>query len=850
MRKPFLLLLTLIYSVISLYAIPGDTTRLTNWDYVIFNKAAVLPPARQGDTANIGLAGVFSGKVDGKFIVAGGANFPEGLPAAGGKKVWWDDIYTFDNINGWKIFKGALRRNIAYGVSIETKDGLLCIGGCDSSECLNEAFIISLNDGSPVIRMLPSLPVPLSNSAGAMIGSKVYIAGGQESMATPMASKNFLVIDLANLSAGWRRLKSWEGPARSFAVATAQSNGYDNCFYLFSGRYYKGNSPWNVLSDGWCYNPRIDRWKRIDNSFPVMAGAALPFGANHILFIGGHSKAPEYNGNRLRLYHTVTNTIIDEEAVNITIPVTSCAVKDDKGFMVISGEVSPGVRTPDLTQGDISSEIKRLTPLDIIIIVLYFMVLSLIGWHFSKKQKSTEDYFKGGGRIPWIIIGLSIFGTSLSAITFMSIPAKAYATDWSYMLFNAGIIMVVPIITLLFIPFYRKLNVTTAYEYLEKRFNPLIRVICSMAFILFQIGRMGVVLLLPSIALNVVTGFDIFLCISLMGVLSLVYTMMGGIEAVAWTDAMQVVVLLGAAIAVVYMICGQLPDGIESILSTAASNHKFNLGSTAFDLRQPALWTVLIATFFTNITTYGTDQTIVQRYISTETEKQARKGVYTNALLTIPSTVIFFFLGTAIYVFYKFNPAELSLSISDGDAILPWYVSTQMPSGILGLVISGIFAAAMSTLSSSMNSAATAYFVDIHSKIFSNKEKNSLKSARVATMVIGVTGILFALLMATWDIKSLWDEFSKILGILLGGLGGLFLLGLITKRANSTGALCGIIASIAVQMIVINTQAVNLLLYSSTGFVTCFIVGYLCSVITGGNKQKEIRHLTIYRKQI
>ena len=143
----------------------------------------------------------------------------------------------------------------------------------------------------------------------------------------------------------------------------------------------------------------------------------------------------------------------------------------------------------------------------------------------------------------------------------MAIPAKAYATDWSYLLFNSGIVLAVPVIVLLFIPFYRRLNVTTAYEYLEARFNPLVRILCSIAFILFQIGRMGVVLLLPSIALNVVTGFDIFLCITLMGILSLAYTLMGGIEAVAWTEALQVVVLLGAAVTVLIIVCLQLPRG-------------------------------------------------------------------------------------------------------------------------------------------------------------------------------------------------------------------------------------------------------------------------------------------------
>ena len=250
---------------------------------------------------------------------------------------------------------------------------------------------------------------------------------------------------------------------------------------------------------------------------------------------------------------------------------------------------------------------------------------------------------------------------------------------------------------------------TTAYEYLERRFSPFVRVLCSLSFILYQVGRMGVVLLLPSIALNVVTGMDIFLCIAVMGFLALIYTYMGGIEAVAWTDALQVVVLLGAALAVVFSIAHATPGSFPALASTAAADGKFSLGSLKFDLRQTTVWTVLIATVFTNITTYGTDQTVVQRYLTTSTEKQARKSVYTNAFLSVPATLLFFFVGTAIYVFFKARPSELSLGVTDPDAILPWYVSLHIPTGALGLVIAGIFAAAMSTISASMNSAATAY---------------------------------------------------------------------------------------------------------------------------------------------
>lgn len=475
---------------------------------------------------------------------------------------------------------------------------------------------------------------------------------------------------------------------------------------------------------------------------------------------------------------------------------------------------------------------------DIIVIILYFAALLGIGVFFSKRQKNANDYFKGGERIPWWAAGLSLFGTALSAITFMAIPAKAFSTDWSYMLFNVGIVLVAPIIMFIFIPFFRKLDITTAYQYLEIRFNSLIRVICSLAFIIFQVGRMGVVLFLPAIAINIVTGFNIFLCIALMGVFSILYTRMGGIEAVVWTDALQVVILLGGAIFAIFHIVAQIPGGWSETMTIAIDCSKLNLGDCSFDFTNPTVWTVLIATCFTNLTMYGTDQSMVQRYLTTSSKKAAQKSVLTNALLTIPATIIFFFIGTVLFVFYKTYPTELSPAMENVDAVFPYYIYTKLPKGLIGLLISGIFAAAMSTLSGSMNSAATAFEVDIRPKLFPKSaiaagpddKKRELNRAKRTTMIIGVLSLLFAFLMATWDINSLWDEFNTILGLILGSMGGLFFLGMVTKRANAKGALIGMIVSIIVQALVARYTPVYLLLYTTVGFVTCFIVGYVASL--------------------
>lgn len=475
---------------------------------------------------------------------------------------------------------------------------------------------------------------------------------------------------------------------------------------------------------------------------------------------------------------------------------------------------------------------------DIIVIILYFAALLCIGVFFSKRQKNANDYFKGGERIPWWAAGLSLFGTALSAITFMAIPAKAFSTDWSYMLFNVGIVLVAPVIMFIFIPFFRKLDITTAYQYLEIRFNSLIRVICSLAFIIFQVGRMGVVLFLPAIAINIVTGFNIFLCIALMGVFSILYTRMGGIEAVVWTDALQVVILLGGAIFAIFHIVAQIPGGWSETMTIAIDCSKLNLGDCSFDFTNPTVWTVLIATCFTNLTMYGTDQSMVQRYLTTSSKKAAQKSVLTNALLTIPATIIFFFIGTVLFVFYKTYPTELSPAMENVDAVFPYYIYTKLPKGLIGLLISGIFAAAMSTLSGSMNSAATAFEVDIRPKLFpksvmatgADDKRWELKRAKRTTMIIGVLSLLFAFLMATWDINSLWDEFNTILGLILGSMGGLFFLGMVTKRANAKGALIGMVVSIIVQALVARYTPVYLLLYTTVGFVTCFVVGYVASL--------------------
>ncbi len=848
--------------------------------YFRFSSLPDLPP-NSGYTVQPGLAGLYTGMDDDVLIVAGGANFPDKMPWEGGVKTYYDEIFILQKNAGEEYSWGTVVQKIpfasAYGGAVETPYGLLCFGGNITDNCLSKSWFIDYipGTGGVEIKPGPELPLPLTNFAFAKVDGSVYVAGGL-SEPTSASGKHFFRLQLTGgnpLDWTWETLPPWEGKPRAFAVGVGQSNGLTNCFYLFSGRNVQsGNDP-EILHDAHVFDPYLKQWSVVSEGkqkeFPFMAGTAFPVGAATIVFPSGASgelmkkqQAIENRiaslkdiaanetesdslqtelinhlnnhpgfGNQLSAFNTITHETYNIGQISGTGQVTTTAVKWDNDVFIPSGEIRPGVRTPGILKISIIKKSKHLNFLDILVIGLYFLILTWMGYFFSKRQKSTNDYFKGGGRVPWWAAGLSIFGTSLSAITFIAIPSKTFATDWSYFMLNMTIFLVAPVIVFVFIPFYRKMNITTAYEYLEARFNLAVRLIGSLSFILFQVGRMGVVLFLPSIALNVVTGINIFLCVGLMGVISLVYTMMGGIEAVIWTDVMQVIVLLGGALLSLALIILAVDGGFMSIVETAANNHKFNVVDLTWSFRQPTVWVMLLGGIFANITTYGTDQTMVQRYLITKSVKAAKQSVWTNAILAIPATLIFFSVGTSLFVFYKFYPHELNLTFQNNDAIFPWYIASKLPAGISGLLIAGIFAAAMSSLSSSMNSATTAYATDIHFRFGWNKNVKKLRIARIATLVVGLTGTLFAFMMVTMDVKSLWDEFQKVLGLVIGSLGGVFMLGILSKKANAPGVLIGIGISIIIQIFVGIYKPVHLLLYAATGFISCYIAGYVASLI-------------------
>lgn len=316
-----------------------------------------------------------------------------------------------------------------------------------------------------------------------------------------------------------------------------------------------------------------------------------------------------------------------------------------------------------------------------------------------------------------------------------------------------------------------------------------------------------------------------------MGALSIAYTVLGGIEAVIWTDVLQVIVLLGGAVFCLVLILVDLPGGAAGLIDLAAGAGKLKAFDFRFDFTTETFWVVVLGGLAAGFISYGSDQAVIQRYLTTKDERAAARSIWTNGILCIPASVLFFGVGTALYAYYGSYPQQLSATLDNADAIFPWYIVTQLPAGVAGVLIAGVFAAAMSSLDSSMNSVATAVTTDFYRRFRPKApDRACLRLARVVTVAVGAAGVAFALVMTGWDIKSLWDEFARVLGLFSGGLAGLFLLGIFTRRANGRGAVVGLLLSGAAPFLVQRYTKASFLLYGLVGLVACVVIGYLASL--------------------
>jgi SSS family solute:Na+ symporter len=435
-----------------------------------------------------------------------------------------------------------------------------------------------------------------------------------------------------------------------------------------------------------------------------------------------------------------------------------------------------------------------MSVLDLIIVVLYLAAVFGIGIYFSRNQKTTEDFFLAGKNVPGWVVVFAIVGTMISSTSFIGHPGNVYDRN----MWNLPSFLMLPIVMLFVsrfvVVFYRRTIRMSIYDYLERRFSYGARAYGAAAFIVSRMVDMSATLYFLALPVSYLSGFPVWQVILVVGAVTLVMTVAGGIAAVVYADVLQGVLLITGALVCVGITLFRPEQGPMTVLKTAWDGGKFGLGDTSLSLYHENIWIILVVGAIWAVQRYALDQHIVQKYLVAKTDRQAKLSAYFGAIACLPVWFMFLGFGACLWAFYQLTGAQLPADVlAKSDNIVPFFIKTQLPIGMIGLVVAALLAAAMSSLDSDLNSMATVIVDDYFTKLRpSSTDQQRLWLGRVAVAVLGVMSILFSL---SWiGIKNGMEMGVQLFSIATAGMLGLFALGALTKRANAKGAIIGIIA--------------------------------------------------------
>jgi SSS family solute:Na+ symporter len=426
------------------------------------------------------------------------------------------------------------------------------------------------------------------------------------------------------------------------------------------------------------------------------------------------------------------------------------------------------------------------------------------GCYFVRRSRVSDAFMRAGGTLPGWVVGMSIFGTYVSSISYLALPGKAFSGNWNAFVFSLALPLAAWISTRYFVPFYRSGGHISAYYHLEKRFGLWARSYAVVCYLLTQMARVGSIMYLLALPLHLLLGWNMRSIILLTGGLVTLYTLMGGIEGVIYTDVVQSVVLVVGALICVALIPLTMPGGPSQLVRIAVQNQKFSLGSFGPSLVDATFWVVLLYGLFMNLQNFAIDQSYIQRYLTAKSGHEAKKSVWLSALLYIPVSAFFFFIGTALFAYYTAQPELLPASIQaeiaqgKGDTVFPYFILHALPPGMAGFMIAAVFAAAMSTISSSLNCSATLTLCDVYRRFIRAEpgERESMAVLYASTLFWGIVGTGVGLAMIR--IKSALDTWWMLSGIFGGGVLGLFLLGYVGRGVKGSAAVAAVIVGVVV----------------------------------------------------
>ena len=456
-----------------------------------------------------------------------------------------------------------------------------------------------------------------------------------------------------------------------------------------------------------------------------------------------------------------------------------------------------------------------------IVILFYLIVVILVGIFFTKKSKTLDDFFLGGRKVSWIAVGMSMFASVTSATTIIAVPALIFYQNTSFLIFGFSSICVAPIIIKIFYKKYHHSNVITSYQFIHKRYGSLAKIFTASLYVLFRLAWLGLVIYAPSIAINLATGIPLIYGIIIIGIFATLYTTVGGLSAVIYTDVIQFIVLLIGSIWILFSLLTSIDGNFLTIVNDGYLAQKFDVFNWR-DLSILSIPLVGIHFFFQLMYDYGTDQITVQRMMSTGSLKNTKKAIIFNAISDFIIISLLILIGLGLYSFYKTNFLP---EIINGDKILPYYILTQLPIGISGLLIAAIFAAAMSSLDSGLNTLTTVLMNDL--KIFKNK---SLLNAKKLTIGLGLISIFSAYIMVKSD-DLLIENFYNFMSLFCAPILSLFLIGVLTKYACFKGWIVGLIFSLIITIYLKKCAVINVIYLFTSSFLVCTFISLLFSYL-------------------
>lgn len=462
---------------------------------------------------------------------------------------------------------------------------------------------------------------------------------------------------------------------------------------------------------------------------------------------------------------------------------------------------------------------------DIIIFILFTGGVVAFGCSFFKRKGTSDEFTSAGRSLPGWVVGMSIFATYVSSISYLGYPGKAFAGDWNAFVFSLSIPVASYFAARYFVPFYRGQDSISAYSFLEHRFGTWARMYASSCYLLTQIARMGSILYLLALPMNVLLGWNIQTIIVVTSIGIVLYSMLGGMKAVIWTEAIQGLILIGGALVCMFILLFDMPEGPMQTFSIAMEEGKFSLGSFGSSLSESTFWVCLIYGVFTNLQNYGIDQSYIQRYHTAKSEKEAKFSALFGGYLFIPVSAVFFMIGTGLYAFYKVHPDALPEGMG-ADYVFPFFIVNELPVGLTGLLVASIFAAGMSTIATSVTSSSTIILTDYYQRFRKNAgNRERMLVLKLSGVGVGIAGVLVA--FAFMSVESALDAWWALASIFSGGMLGLFLLGYVSRKARNFDAVLGVVCGVILVCWIVVTPLVHANLAIVFGTLLIFLVGFL-----------------------